>query len=103
MNRSYPPSCCSPDIIEHISKSKTPTASAVMNRNDDGSATATFTGQLKNTTGDLTIMDPWNHVAGEAEAKADDMKTVTVCTAIYQQVPYLLHHIIVYLRQRVDQ
>lgn len=80
MNRSYPPSCCSPgpDIIEHMSKSKPPTASAVMNRNDDGS---TFAAQVKNSTSDLT--DPWNHIAAEAK---DEIRTVAVCSAIYQQV-----------------
>lgn len=58
-----------------------------MNRNDDGSATATFTAQLKNATGgDLAAMDPWNHVANEAAAKGIDIKTVASYTAIYQQV-----------------
>lgn len=79
MNRSYPPSCCSPDIIEHVAKSKPPTASAVMNRNDDGT---TFTIQIKNNSSDLN--DPWNHVA--SETKGDEIKAVAVCTAIYQQV-----------------
>lgn len=78
MNRSYPPSCCSPDIIEQMSKSKQPTASAVMNRNDD---TSTFVAQAKNNTNDMA--DPWNHVATEAK---DEIPTVAVCTAIYQQV-----------------
>lgn len=82
MNRSYPPSCCEPSTSP---TSKAPTASAVMNRNDDGSAT--FTGQLKNATGNLTAS--WNHMASEVAAKADDIRTVTVCKPYSQVRPHI--------------
>lgn len=74
-NRSYPTSCCSPDIVDQIAISKRPMASAVVYRNDDLINT-------KNNLSELTDMT-WNHLVADSK---EEIKTVAVCQAIYQQV-----------------
>lgn len=76
-NRSYPTSCCSPDIVDQIAISKRPMASAVVYRNDDLINT-------KNNLSELTDMT-WNHLVADSK---EEIKTAAVCQAIYQQVCY---------------
>lgn len=79
-NRSYPISCCSPDIVEQISISRRPMASAVVFRNDDSTAGA-FATQVKANLTELTDLT-WSHLVNDNK---DEVRTATVCRAIYQQ------------------
>lgn len=82
-NRSYPTSCCSPDITEQISISKRPLASPVVFRNDDISGLSSLSViQHKNNFSDMTD-SAWSHVVTESK---EEIKTVAVCRAIYPQV-----------------
>lgn len=82
-NRSYPTSCCSPDIVEQISISRRPMASAVVFRSDDTTA-GSIAAQTKVNLTELTEMT-WNHLVNDNK---DEIKTATVCRAIYQQGCY---------------
>lgn len=79
-NRSYPTSCCSPDIAEQISISRRPMASAVVFRNDE-STTGALASQTKANLTELTDLT-WSHLVNDNK---DEIKTATVCRAIYQQ------------------
>lgn len=79
-NRSYPTSCCSSDITDQISISRRPMASAVVFRGDDSSAGA-LASQTKANLTELTDLS-WSHLVNDNK---DEIKTATVCRAIYQQ------------------
>lgn len=78
-NRSYPSSCCSSDITDQISISRRPMASAVVFRDD--SAAGVFASQAKANLTELTDLT-WSHLVNDNK---DEIKTATVCRAIYQQ------------------
>lgn len=78
-NRSYPTSCCSPDISDQISISRRPLASAVVFRDD--SAASALASQAKANLTELTDFT-WSHLVNDNK---DEIKTATVCRAIYQQ------------------
>lgn len=78
-NRSYPSSCCSPDISDQISISRRPMASAVVFRDD--SAASALASQAKANLTELTDFT-WSHLVNDNK---DEIKTATVCRAIYQQ------------------
>lgn len=91
VNRSYPISCCSPDISDQISISRRPLASAVVFR-DDSVANA-LASQAKANLTDLT----WSHLVNDNK---DEIKTVAVCRAIYEQG--CLDKLVTWLRNTAD-
>lgn len=79
-NRSYPPSCCSVDSTENVSKK--PLASAVIFKSDDLAPNSINNIQKSNLSeiNDLA----WSHVI--TAAKGGETKTVITCRTIFPQV-----------------
>lgn len=93
-NRSYPTSCCSPDISDQISISRRPMASAVVFRDD--SAASALASQAKANLTELTDLT-WSHLVNDNK---DEIKTATVCRALYQQGCF--DKVVAWLRNTAD-
>ncbi|KAG4078262.1 hypothetical protein HA402_012972 [Bradysia odoriphaga] len=97
-NRSYPTSCCSPDITDQISITRRPLASAVVIRNDDlSSSVNSLSAQIKNNISEMTDAS-WSHVL--TDSSKEETRTVAVCRAIYPQGCY--EKIVSWLRSTAD-
>lgn len=78
-NRSYPISCCSPDVSEQITVSRRPLASPVVFRSDE----LTTLGILSRNNYTDMPESTWSHIVSAAR---EESKSVATCRAVYQQV-----------------
>ncbi|XP_059621517.1 uncharacterized protein LOC132265076 isoform X1 [Phlebotomus argentipes] len=77
-NRSYPISCCSPDVSEQITVSRRPLASPVVFRSDE----LTTLGILSRNNYTDMPESTWSHIVSAAR---EESKSVATCRAVYQQ------------------
>lgn len=90
-NRTYPTSCCAPDITDQISISHKPLASAVVFRTDDG---------LREHQRNISDMAEvaWSHVIPRDSSRSStggailnsESKLIATCRAVYMEVNLLL-------------
>lgn len=84
-NRTYPTSCCAPDITDQISISHRPLASAVVSRAEDGFR--------ERNMSEMAAEVAWNHVIPKDASRSigsmnlnSESKIVSTCRAVFPQV-----------------
>lgn len=99
-NRTYPTSCCAPDITEQISISHRPLASAVVFRTDDN-----FRERNLNISEMADVA--WNHVIPKDASRSfnavnlnSENKIIATCRAVYTQVSIIYTVALCYTKTR---